>query len=375
MAGCPVYSDNSGTYRSCDGQTCWSCPTQNGPNGYGGYEQSQCTPWNCNSDLDCPGGYYCGANATCLSIDDDAGVPAATVDASTPLSSGCGKPSDCQSGYTCGAGGACELGDCSVTGCVSGYVCELENATLQCVSEAPAPTPVFDAGTFDSGTVACQSSSDCSTTGALCLDGQCVAPADQCFDETQCSSGDRCVAGACTPTCAGGSSCPTGYSCTNLDAGPAVCSGNPAPCEANPSICGVGAVCSQNHCVAPCGTGGSCASGSECIQGGCVPNQLATFTCENDGVQDACASGSICLHHLCYIACNPDAGAGDASADGEASTGCPSENDLNECKLVSESGTGYYVCGSSTNLGDQCNPTTGLACANPSSVCIDGFCY
>jgi hypothetical protein len=32
------------------------------------------------------------------------------------------------------------------------------------------------------------------------------------------------------------------------------------------------------------------------------------------------------------------------------------------------------VCGSSTNLGSQCDPTSGLACPN-SGVCIDGYCH
>jgi len=38
---------------------------------------------------------------------------------------------------------------------------------------------------------------------------------------------------------------------------------------------------------------------------GVRPNQDPQFTCTTDGAQDACASGSICLHHSCYIACNP----------------------------------------------------------------------
>jgi hypothetical protein len=328
---------------------------------------------------DCPGGYYCASNATCASYNsEDGGITTVAVDASAPGPQSCAAPSTCAPGYTCGADGYCDIGSCEVTGCVSGYVCELENATLQCVQ--PVTVNVPDAGAIDSGSVACQSSSDCTSnvSGALCLDGQCVAPANQCFDSSQCPGGDECVAGACTPTCSGGASCPTGYSCTNLDAGAAVCTGNPTPCEANPGVCASGTVCSQNHCVAPCGAGGACAVGSECIQGGCVPTELAAFVCENDGVQDACASGSICLHHQCYIACNPDGGAGGGDSGAEAGgsgTGCPNDNDLNVCKLVSESGTGYYVCGSSSSFGTECNPTTGLACANPSAVCIDGYCY
>jgi hypothetical protein len=362
LGGCPVYPDNPDAYQVCDGNTCWNCPTDN--------VSQQCSPWSCNTNGDCPGAYYCGPNATCVApgSSEDAGVSPPAVDAtsSTPVATSCTQPSNCGAGYTCGAGGACELGDCSVTGCVSGYVCELENGTLQCLLQASASP--------DAGAVACQSNADCvnSSSGALCLDGTCVAPANQCFDGTQCLPGDKCVQGACTPSCAapsdgGASSCPTGYACTDIaDASSSgVCSGNLTPCEANPSVCPSGSVCSQNHCVSPCSSGTACATGETCLQGGCVPNQIPSFTCAQDGVQDLCASGSICLHHSCYIACNPDAGA----------SACQSDEQMTECKPVTASSGTYYVCGSSTNLGTQCNPTSGQECASSAAVCIDGFCY
>ncbi|MGO9000065.1 MAG: hypothetical protein ACLQVI_42605 [Polyangiaceae bacterium] len=358
LGGCPVWSDNPNAYRVCDGNTCWSCPAD--------YVSDQCSPWGCNGNMDCPGGYECGENNTCVSMggpEYDAGVYT-PVDATAPPTS-CSQPGNCPSGYSCGAGGVCELGDCSVTGCVAGYVCELENGTLQCVLESTPPPPV-DSGTPDSG-VACQSNADCaSTPGALCLDGTCVPPANQCYDGTQCPTGDQCVNGACTPSCGGNTPCPTGYSCADIEdsSTSGVCTGNPTPCETNPTVCPTGTVCSQDHCVAPC-SDGTCPTGDVCIQGGCVPNQEPNFFCTTDGVQDACASGSICLHHSCYIACNPDAGA----------SACQSAAQFNECKPVAASGSTYYVCGSATNLGTQCNPTTGQECSNSAAVCIDGFCY
>jgi hypothetical protein len=127
----------------------------------------------------------------------------------------------------------------------------------------------------------------------------------------------------------------------------------------------MGTVCAQNHCTAPCGDGGACPSGEECLQGGCVPNQNPQFVCATDGVQDACKSGSICLHHSCYIACAADGGA----------NACQSAAQFNECKPVTASGGTYYVCGSATNLGNECNPMSGQLCANPAAVCIDGFCH
>jgi hypothetical protein len=118
--------------------------------------------------------------------------------------------------------------------------------------------------------------------------------------------------------------------------------------------------------VPACGTGGTCPTNDVCVQGGCVPEQAPTnFTCTTDGVQDNCATGSICIHHSCYIACNPEAGA----------AACQSADQFNQCKAVTTSSGTYDVCGSSTNLGNQCNPTDGQSCSNSAAVCIDGYCY
>jgi hypothetical protein len=91
-----------------------------------------------------------------------------------------------------------------------------------------------------------------------------------------------------------------------------------------------------------------------------VPDQKPSFLCGQEGVQDVCSAGSICLHHSCYIACTPDP---DSCA--------VNPPDLNQCKSVTTSTGSYDVCGSSSNLGDECDPT--LACPG-GKVCIDGFC-
>ncbi|HEY2511237.1 MAG TPA: hypothetical protein VGI39_10285 [Polyangiaceae bacterium] len=323
LGGCPIYSDNNG-----------------GP-------YSEPYPSGCDTNRDCPTGYVCGYD----SYGDQTCIPGPTADAGSYDAS---------------------TSSCETTGCPAGEVCELLNTTYTCVSTQPTPDAgPPDTSTPDAGSVACQTNADCaSTPGALCLDGVCVAPPNQCFDGTQCPAGDKCVAGACTPSCnpavdAGAGSCPTGYACTSVGDGgsDSVCTGNPTPCEGNPSGCVNGTVCSQNHCVAPCGPGNSCPAGEVCVQGGCVENQIPTFTCDKDGVQDACASGSICLHHSCYIACDPDAGAG----------ACKSADQFNECKAVTTSNGTWNVCGSSTNLGSDCSPTQ--ACTSSAAVCIDGYCH
>lgn len=107
----------------------------------------------------------------------------------------------------------------------------------------------------------------------------------------------------------------------------------------------------------------ACAAGLLCIDGGCVPDEKPVFVCATDGVKDACQQGSICLRHSCYIGCDADAGA-DA---------CKSADNFNVCKEVTTSSGAHSVCGSSTNLGTDCDPTLGKNCASP-LICIDGYC-
>jgi hypothetical protein len=334
LAGCPIYPDSPNSdNRVCNGSACYDCPDN--------YYTDQCTPWQCAPDGPvCPSGYYCSSNGFCVGGGSD-------VDASLP-----------------------PTGDCSITGCPAPLVCQLVSGTLQCTN----PSTPIDAG-HDTGTVApdagkdapdaafsgCQVDSDC-PSGAKCLDGTCVAPADQCFDGTQCPAGDQCVAGVCTPTCAtadGGVTCPTGYSCDkNGD-----CTGNPTPClGADAATCPNGTVCAQDHCVAPCGAGSTCPKGEVCVQGGCVPDEKPQFICDKEGVEGVCKSGSICIHHSCYIACDVDAG-----------DSCGSADQFNQCKAVQTSTGTYAICGSSTNLGSACDPTQGKTCPS-AGVCIDGYC-
>ena len=96
---------------------------------------------------------------------------------------------------------------------------------------------------------------------------------------------------------------------------------------------------------------------------------FANFFCDKDGTkdgtQDLCASGSICLHHNCYISCT---GATDT-------TSCTKADKFPICKSVTTSSGAHFVCGSNTSLGSECDPTATppKTCAT-GKVCIDGFC-
>ncbi len=269
----------------------------------------------------------------------------------------CSSPDQCPSGSTCNTAGVCQQGDCTQTGCLSGYSCTITNGTASCVANV-----TNDAGN-DSGPhpyTGCFADSDCTSLGAgsLCLNATCTAPANECADETQCSTGEQCVQGACTPTCGGTQTCSTGYSCdSNGD-----CTGNPTACTVPGGSCGSNGICIEGHCDAQCGTGNTCSGGLVCVNGGCMPNELPNFVCTTDGVQDVCAAGSICLRHDCYISCgsNPNA--------------CQTADQFNVCKTVTTETGSYQVCGSNSNLGSDCDPTIGKNCPN-AGVCIDGYCH
>jgi hypothetical protein len=102
------------------------------------------------------------------------------------------------------------------------------------------------------------------------------------------------------------------------------------------------------------------------VNGGCIPDEGAVFTCTNDGqngqVANSCDPTAICLHHDCYNACGQADGGSGTCADPSA-----------VCKLVTtETGT-YAVCATATNLGSDCDPAQGKGCA-VGQVCIDGSC-
>jgi hypothetical protein len=341
LFGCPIYPADR-DHRLCIDDDCYACPDP--------YYSSACTPLSCDGDRDCPSDHTCTSDHRCVYT---SGAPAGSSSGGV---TGCAHPAQCPPETTCGADNQCHRGDCSTTGCPSGYVCRLDSGS----GGKPACMPIgADGGGGSSST--CRSDKDCpSPTGSRCLTGSCVAPQDQCADATQCPGKNaQCVDGACTPSCNANTPCPTGYSC---DAAKGVCTGNATPCTSG-AQCAAGKTCVQEHCVEPCGAGGTCGAGLKCVDGGCTPDQRPVFTCAIDGAQDSCQPGSICLRHSCYIGCSADAGEG----------ACKSADNFNQCKPVTTSSGTYDVCGSTSNLGTECDPTQNKACTS-GLICIDGYC-
>ncbi len=379
LFGCPVYSGNQ-TDVVCDSQgNCCDESTGN------------CSSWSCDYSAQCPYGASC-YQGYCSSASYDGG---GYYDA--------GDAGDADASFSDASDATV---DCSTTGCQPGFVCTLTNGVALCLASdagdgsigpgtdggTDAKSTGSDSGSHDAGVDAptfppftgCQNDNACvadSGAGARCLNGKCVAAANECSDSTQCpivgSAQEQCVQGVCTPACATtGTACPAGYSC-NTSGSESVCTGNPTPCgaAAGAAACATGTTCVDEHCVPLCNTGAgdagpACAGGLVCVDHGCIPSQTPQFVCAgSDGEQSSCASGSVCLHHNCYIACTlQDAGAADAG------NSCRTAGNFNVCKPVTTSTGTYDVCGSATNLGNECDPTQGIACSN-SRICIDGTCY
>jgi hypothetical protein len=400
LAGCPVYSDN-GDYRVCDGIRCWDCPDTT--------VSYACVPWTCSTDSDCVAGYECTADG-CLALGSEAGVPAGAS---------CTVPSQCAPGSVCGQDDTCHAGDCTDGwGCSAGYVCLVARGLPQCFLESgltDASTGTSDdGGLADSSadrsssgdatgeanvgsadgavispgdasgdaegadvaplTLPCNSDSQCSATGSRCVDGECIAQAQLCSDATQCSgANESCVDGLCTPTCSASDPCPIGFGCDLIRE---VCSLNPGACSSD-STCAGGTVCVESHCVPPCaaipdagaegggsdGAGGICPTNSICVNGGCVPEERASFACKNNGdmgsLANRCPPAAICLHGDCYVACFAGDGGGCA----------PSQT----CTNVAIAQGTFAVCGNGSNLGSECDPAAGADCPT-NLVCIDGYC-
>ncbi|MCK6591698.1 MAG: hypothetical protein L6Q76_29430, partial [Polyangiaceae bacterium] len=258
----------------------------------------------------------------------------------------CGNPGDCAVGETCAPDGTCKAGDCSKLGCIFGYFC---GGDLTCKPSNPA---------------ACGADADCAGAGAgfLCVNGLCTAPADQCSDQTQCQPGHKCADGKCVASCVSNADCPEGYAC---NANLSLCINAATPCVLTNDCGSKDLVCVDGACV-PRSDGATCPPGTVWVENGCVPDQAATFTCNTegqpgDGQQGNCAVGSICLHHNCYISCEPP---NDNACNGLS---------FNVCKAVATSSGTHKICGSNQNLGGECDPTLGNDCPG-GQVCLDGYC-
>lgn len=388
LAGCPIFSGDGGGGDTCAGEHCASTGTYvGGCSGPADCNQNetcgadrQCHSGDCTSpSTGCVAGYTCMVDpstqvATCVgggtggggtggggtggAGTGGSGTSTASTGTTSTASTGtggaggspvyCGHPSDCPKGEICGTAGTCKPGPCSTSNaCIFGYTCAAD-------------------GTCQGGPNTCDSNASCASPGYVCIagpatnGGTCTKPADQCFDQSQCDAGDKCVAGKCVVACTtvNDTHCRDGFLC---DTTLGICATPAKTCNVTNDCASATTVCVGGTCV-PRSPSGVCPMGDVWDENGCIPNQAASFTCNVDGVQDACATGSICLHHSCWISC-----------DAPNATICDNQPALNKCKPVTSSSGMHNVCGTSTNLGGMCDPTANNNCSG-GKVCIDGFC-
>ncbi len=383
IAGCPIFSNDGnggspgpgngggcGFSKGCGGCTQPSdCPQNETCGTDGQCHSGDCTFWGC------PNGYTCttdpnsqtasctpngtntggmGTGGTGTTSTTSTSTTTTTTSTSTtsttstpPAPVYCGHPADCGGSTICGTDGTCHPGPCGTgNDCIYGYTCN--NGTCQAMTAN-----------------ACDSDASCAS-GSLCIaggngqGGVCTAPAGQCFDQSQCGTNEKCVAGKCTLGCTSNTDCRDGFNCNTTQG---VCSVAVKTCTITNDCGGPTEVCVGGACV-PRSNQGSCTNaGDVWDENGCIPNQAATFNCTTEGMQGACNPGSICLHNDCWISC-----------DAPNQIACNSQPTLNTCKPVVSNGQTYNVCGTQQNLGSMCGAgTAGLTCSG-ASICIDGFC-
>jgi hypothetical protein len=362
LGGCPVWTDDGhydddGCWDCCRGEECnWPVACSSSADCASGEvcgADNECHAGSCEL-WGCSDGFVCSGSDTCVAAPGSGGGGTGGAGAGGAGGEGgagggadvvyCGNPDDCGPAEFCAPDGTCQPGDCSFDGCIDGFFCN----TLP-------ESPVCDR--LDSN--GCGEDADCNTAdGYLCVSGQCTAPADLCTDQTQCASGSVCAEGKCVPSCAGGGACPSDFTCTSpLE----LCNGAVTACTITDDCGGFDSVCVDGACVAR-SLDGTCPTGFAWVDNGCIPDQAAAFLCAIDGSQDACAAGSICLHHSCYISC-----------EAPNETACDALVTFDQCKSVTTPSGTHAVCGSADNLGSECDPTAGSVCTT-GFICVDGFC-
>ena len=154
--------------------------------------------------------------------------------------------------------------------------------------------------------------------GATCEQGVCRCPGGgvwcdtRCVDSANdpancgycgrtCSSGQTCVAGACTTPCADGQT-PCGGRCVDTYA-------DAANCGACGRACGAGERCVAGACRPPCAAHCDCRLGQQCEGGGCVtpldfspptPPEIFRNQCvDTCQCQRFAVSGAVCTEQMC----------------------------------------------------------------------------
>lgn len=375
---CETDRDCAGGLRCDPSQGCVACLFDSDCDADQACVQHTCAA-HCDSDQDCEAaGLLCGPVGFCVQCLDN---------------------SDCPKAYHCAAGGACELDNCELgePGC-SAAVCEplaifCKNDGLYACSDDgdtfvlvyPCPSGTYcdalttacqdqvctpNAGRCDGNELAhCKSDGsgfsdvlvDCTDTGQLCWDGECLQPACDPSTPLYCAGEDQY-------SCSNNGTLSTFYATCNeaeycsAETGQCLNDG----CVANAPVCSddLLTTCAANG-AGPLPGGEACPADSACYDGACLPllctdeyvcADNALYHCENNGT--FLRSGPICdVSQYCSeeaLGCLQDVcAAGAPSCNGSIATTC------------NEDGSGYI--GASTDCA-----ASGLVCS--SGACVPGIC-
>lgn len=392
-----------------------------------------CAP-PCNSNLDCYQQEICDktnpAGAICVPRNPGDVSPGTPGTGGTPGSGtpGSGPPGSGTPGSGPPGSGTPGTGGTPGAPCQGDHDCSLGQ---RCVSGACTPP----SGPNGLPNPICTSDGDCQN-GLVCLYHQCVVPpGTPCQGDHQCSFGERCISGACTPPtsenppCGSDNSCPTGLSCVQgqcvtppgtacqgdhqCSFGQRCASGrcnNPsfqAPCQGDLD-CGVGLVCEGGTCQAPpttqctydeacsglvciggrcqlppggpCQGDTQCSHGARCISGRCTAPLPPGNRCQDDG---QCAIGSFCIDSVCKRPCEYDAHClgSDRCVGGfcQPADYCVAQGTV--APTNQQEGEGDVLCAGLINCTVNGEPTTRPGGATPQApscqpgdVCTDGKC-
>ena len=396
----------------------------------------------CNADgTGCTVEDFCDAQARCT-----AGAPADCTALDGPCTLG-----TCQSTgvstYRCVAaprndGGPCDDGDpctrndrCASGSCVGvsyscndGLECTADscNGAGGCTHEVRSGWCAIDGGCWPEGTRNPSNSCQVCTPASSQTSWTIRPPGSDCSDGNACTTGDRCVSGACQPT--GTLNCDDGNACTEDTCDPQApspaeaCSHRPltgTPCD-DGNACSYPDLCQEGTCT---GTPYVCTPPATCVsstcdgRGGCLDQILANrcfiqgacyssgdgrpgFPCQycqpatsktawsprpeetpcSDG--DACTAGDRCIGGSCVPVGPTDCDDGNICTTDSCNslTGCVRQNnsltcsDGNACTVGDQCSGGLCVSGtprSCPSVNPDCDPADGACkCGSGASAVI-----
>lgn len=328
LTGCPLYTDN-GHPIACGPTT--TCPA--GTTCVSGMCQPNQAP-TCTQDSQCSSNEHC-ENMAC--------VPGQRV---------CETHGDCDPGRMCditATSGSCVPSTTCTSDatCMTGFWCDYRDT---CVPRNPGQ---------------CRSQADCTGTDR-CIEGTCHTLPTTCQFAYDCPAGTACVNAECTAVCHAETDCAAGDTCnthTHFCEPMVDCSTS--------AMCPTGDHCVDGRCLADCHTGASCpTSGVEtsyCDPADhfCHPGWQPAIACTHEGVQAECATGRLCLSHVCRTPC-PDGMTSQAAGDAQ----CQSiDSEVPHCIL--DTASTRYLCNHSTTATASCRVSSDCT---GSQQCVNAAC-